>query len=83
MPVGLPALCGILLHHIFAALEMLRISLFGQQKRRQPMAIGDILAFTVLAGQPQIRLGGCFFNYLIDKVRNTYYYQRCNICFIV
>ena len=34
-------LCGILLHHIFAALVLLRKPLFGQQKRRQPVTLDD------------------------------------------
>jgi hypothetical protein len=33
-PVGLSALYGILLHHIFSVAEMLRISLSQPQKRR-------------------------------------------------
>jgi hypothetical protein len=37
------ALCGILLHHIFAALQNLRFRLFGQQKRRQPRTLYAIL----------------------------------------
>jgi hypothetical protein len=40
-PVGLSALCGILLHHIFAALDLLRKPLFGLQKRRQPRTLND------------------------------------------
>jgi len=50
------ALCGILLYHIFAALQNLRFRLFGQQKRRQPRTLyasffcvtGDIVSMFVL-----------------------------------
>jgi len=37
------ALCGVLLHHIFAALQNLRFRLFGLQKRRQSKTLGEII----------------------------------------
>ena len=42
-PVGLSALCGVLLHHILPALVLLRKPLFGLAKRRQPRTLNDSL----------------------------------------
>ena len=42
-PVGLSALCGVLLHHILPAMVLLRKPLFWLAKRRQPGTVGEII----------------------------------------